>query len=134
MFCFLQLEQVYGEVFRVLKPGSHFVTYEWVSTSKFDPKNPDHVRIIDEINFGNGLPVSHLLCLLCIAVLVMSDRCHCCVLVCFFHVRCRSSSHQQWACLASRTWLTGLMRRAHAPSSTPGRIGCAISVQAATWG
>lgn len=53
-----QLEQVYGEVFRVLKPGSMFVTYEWVSTKKHDPSNPDHVRIMDEINYGNGLPVS----------------------------------------------------------------------------
>mmetsp|Transcript_34893 Transcript_34893/g.77555 ORF Transcript_34893/g.77555 Transcript_34893/m.77555 type:complete len:388 (-) Transcript_34893:1059-2222(-) len=51
-----KLEEVYGEVFRVLKPGSIFVSYEWVSTNKFDPKNPEHVRIIDEINFGNGLP------------------------------------------------------------------------------
>jgi 24-methylenesterol C-methyltransferase len=54
----MQLEQVYGEIFRVLKPGAVFVSYEWVSTKKFDPKNPDHVKIIDEINFGNGLPVS----------------------------------------------------------------------------
>ncbi len=53
-----QLEDVYGEVFRVLKPGSLFVSYEWVSTHKYDPKNPEHVRIMDEINYGNGLPVS----------------------------------------------------------------------------
>lgn len=53
----LQLEDVYAEVFRVLKPGSYFVSYEWVATHKFDPSNKDHVRIIDEINFGNGLPV-----------------------------------------------------------------------------
>ncbi|KXZ48131.1 hypothetical protein GPECTOR_30g227 [Gonium pectorale] len=51
-----KLEQVYGEIFRVLKPGSYFVSYEWVSTAKFDAKNAEHVRIIDEINFGNGLP------------------------------------------------------------------------------
>ncbi len=55
----LQLESVYGEIFRVLKPGSYFVSYEWVSTNKFDPNNAQHVKIIDEINFGNGLPVSH---------------------------------------------------------------------------
>jgi hypothetical protein len=53
-----QLEEVYGEVYRVLKPGSCFVSYEWVATDKFDPDNKDHVRIMDEINFGNGLPVS----------------------------------------------------------------------------
>ncbi|KAG1656055.1 hypothetical protein FOA52_004474 [Chlamydomonas sp. UWO 241] len=51
-----KLEMVYGEVFRVLKPGSMFVTYEWVGTNLFDEKNPDHVRIMDEINYGNGLP------------------------------------------------------------------------------
>lgn len=54
---FLQLEVVYGEIFRVLKPGATFVSYEWVSTPAYNPKNPDHVRIMDEINFGNGLPV-----------------------------------------------------------------------------
>jgi 24-methylenesterol C-methyltransferase len=51
-----KLEEVYGEVFRVLKPGSYFVSYEWVATKEFDPKNAEHVRIMDEINFGNGLP------------------------------------------------------------------------------
>lgn len=54
----LQLEEVYGEVYRVLKPGSYFASYEWVATEKFDPTNQEHVRIMDEINFGNGLPVS----------------------------------------------------------------------------
>lgn len=40
----------------MLKPGGLFLSYEWVSTKAFDPNNPEHVRIIDEINFGNGLP------------------------------------------------------------------------------
>lgn len=52
----LQLEDVYGQIYRVLKPGSMFVSYEWVSTSVYNPKNVEHVRIMDEINFGNGLP------------------------------------------------------------------------------
>jgi ubiquinone/menaquinone biosynthesis C-methylase UbiE len=47
---------VFGEIYRVLKPGGLFLSYEWVSTKAFDPNNDDHVRIIDEINFGNGLP------------------------------------------------------------------------------
>jgi 24-methylenesterol C-methyltransferase len=51
-----KLEEVYGEVYRVLKPGSYFASYEWVATEKFDPTNQEHVRIMDEINFGNGLP------------------------------------------------------------------------------
>jgi hypothetical protein len=63
--CFyLQLEIVYGEIFRVLKPGATFVSYEWVSTPKYDPKNPEHIRIMDEINFGNGLPVRASIALL----------------------------------------------------------------------
>jgi hypothetical protein len=48
---------VFKEVHRVLKPGALFASYEWVSTKAFDPNNKEHVRIIDEINFGNGLPV-----------------------------------------------------------------------------
>ena len=52
-----QLEDVYGQVFKVLKPGALFVTYEWVATPKFDASNPEHVKIMDEINYGNGLPV-----------------------------------------------------------------------------
>lgn len=51
-----QLEQVYGEVFRTLKPGSIFVAYEWVTTPNYDDKNEKHVAIADEIIIGNGLP------------------------------------------------------------------------------
>lgn len=47
---------MFAEVFRVLKPGGVFLSYEWVSTKTFNPNDADHVRIIDEINFGNGLP------------------------------------------------------------------------------
>ena len=61
----LQLEEVYGEVFRVLKPGSYFASYEWVATKEYDPSNPEHVRIMDEINFGNGLPVISCPAMLC---------------------------------------------------------------------
>lgn len=52
----MQLEQVYGEVYRTLKPGSVFVAYEWVTTPAYDPKNETHVAIADEIIIGNGLP------------------------------------------------------------------------------
>ena len=57
---YVQLQAAYAEVFRVLKPGSYFASYEWVSTKEYDPNNRDHVRIIDEINYGNGLPVMPL--------------------------------------------------------------------------
>merc|ERR1712130_302278 len=50
------LKDVYAEIMRVLKPGAKFCSYEWVSTKAYDPNNPEHVRIIDEINYGNGLP------------------------------------------------------------------------------
>lgn len=54
----LQLKEVYAEILRVLKPGAKFASYEWVSTKHYDPKNKQHVQIIDDINYGNGLPVS----------------------------------------------------------------------------
>ncbi len=44
----------------MLKPGSYFASYEWVATKDYNPSNPDHVRIMDEINYGNGLPVNDL--------------------------------------------------------------------------
>jgi len=52
----VQLESVYSEVFRTLKPGSILVAYEWVTTPAYDPTNKQHVAIADEIIIGNGLP------------------------------------------------------------------------------
>ena len=49
-----QLEDVYSEIYRVLKPGALFASYEWVATAKFDPNDAEHVRIMDDINYGNG--------------------------------------------------------------------------------
>jgi len=53
------LNDVYGEVFRVLKPGAYFAGYEWVTTDKYDPENAEHVAIINEICRGNSLPEAH---------------------------------------------------------------------------
>jgi len=50
------LLKVYSEFYRVLKPGGRFVSQEWVSTPLCDKDNKDHVRVLEEINFGNGLP------------------------------------------------------------------------------
>jgi len=47
---------VFKELFRVLKPGSYFGCYEWTMTNKFDPTNPEHVRIKEGIEKGNALP------------------------------------------------------------------------------
>jgi SAM-dependent methyltransferase len=36
---------VYSELFRVLKPGGLYATYEWVVTESFDENDPDHIKI-----------------------------------------------------------------------------------------
>jgi hypothetical protein len=58
MWLMVQLEDVYSEIFRVLKPGAIFASYEWVSTKLYDPENPRHIKVMNGIVFGNGLPVS----------------------------------------------------------------------------
>lgn len=55
--CSARVLQVYSEVYRVLKPGAIFMTYEWVTTPSYDPTNTAHVACVDEIIIGNGLPV-----------------------------------------------------------------------------
>lgn len=49
-------EDVFGECFRVLKPGGYFGTYEWVMTDKYDPNNKTHIKIRQQIEKGNALP------------------------------------------------------------------------------
>jgi 24-methylenesterol C-methyltransferase len=51
-----KLELVYAEAFRILKPGCMFLSYEWVTTPKFDANNTVHQKCIGDINYGNGLP------------------------------------------------------------------------------
>jgi sterol 24-C-methyltransferase len=46
---------VYREAFRLLKPGGLFAAYEWVLTDLFDASNAHHVKMKDDIQFGNGL-------------------------------------------------------------------------------
>jgi len=58
----------------VLKPGSYFASYEWVSTEKYDPNNREHVRIMDSINYGNGLPVQLQLLLSFMLFLLVCSR------------------------------------------------------------
>jgi sterol 24-C-methyltransferase len=48
--------RTYKEVFRVLKPGARFVSYEWVLTDKYDHSNETHRQIRHQIELGNGLP------------------------------------------------------------------------------
>mmetsp|Transcript_24644 Transcript_24644/g.44598 ORF Transcript_24644/g.44598 Transcript_24644/m.44598 type:complete len:400 (-) Transcript_24644:289-1488(-) len=48
----------FSGVNRLLKKGGMFVGYEWIVLPErgFDSKNPDHVRIKEGIEVGNGLP------------------------------------------------------------------------------
>lgn len=51
-----KLEGVYGEIYKVLKPGGTFAVYEWVMTDKYDETNPEHRKIAYEIEIGDGIP------------------------------------------------------------------------------
>jgi sterol 24-C-methyltransferase len=48
-------EDVFSEIFRVLKKGHYFTAYEWCVTDKYDPKNEHHRSIIHKIEHGDGL-------------------------------------------------------------------------------
>ncbi|KAI6019908.1 S-adenosyl-L-methionine-dependent methyltransferase [Pisolithus orientalis] len=49
-------EGVYGEIFKVLKPGGVFGVYEWCMTETWDPSIPSHKELAHQIEFGNGIP------------------------------------------------------------------------------
>ena len=49
------LEGVYGQIFRVLKPGGTFGVYEWLMTDAYDKENPEHREIRLAIELGNGI-------------------------------------------------------------------------------
>ena len=42
-------EQVYREILRVLKPGAIFFDSAWAMTDAYDPQNPEHVKIKEDI-------------------------------------------------------------------------------------
>lgn len=52
--------QAFAEVYRILKPGGLFASYDWCVTSRFDPANEDHQHIKREIMIGNALPDTSL--------------------------------------------------------------------------
>mmetsp|Transcript_72760 Transcript_72760/g.135957 ORF Transcript_72760/g.135957 Transcript_72760/m.135957 type:complete len:392 (+) Transcript_72760:77-1252(+) len=47
---------VYSEIFRVLKPGGVFATYEWGLTDKYNPESEAHRQLKKQIEIGDGLP------------------------------------------------------------------------------
>ncbi|KAG0205969.1 hypothetical protein BGX28_002519 [Mortierella sp. GBA30] len=49
------LEDVYGEAYRVLKPGGVFGCYEYLMTDKYDPSNPEHLRVLQGLQVGGGI-------------------------------------------------------------------------------
>eukprot|EP00735_Rhodelphis_limneticus_P015120 TRINITY_DN927_c0_g1::TRINITY_DN927_c0_g1_i1::g.16073::m.16073 TRINITY_DN927_c0_g1::TRINITY_DN927_c0_g1_i1::g.16073 ORF type:complete len:379 (+),score=120.58,sp/Q6ZIX2/SMT1_ORYSJ/46.60/7e-94,Sterol_MT_C/PF08498.5/1.6e-22,Methyltransf_31/PF13847.1/7.4e-13,Methyltransf_23/PF13489.1/7.9e-12,CMAS/PF02353.15/2.4e-11,Methyltransf_11/PF08241.7/1.5e-09,Methyltransf_11/PF08241.7/9.5e+03,Methyltransf_11/PF08241.7/2.6e+03,Methyltransf_12/PF08242.7/4e+03,Methyltransf_12/PF08242.7/2.3e-08,Methyltransf_12/PF len=48
--------KAYRNIFNALKPGGRFAGYEWIVTPKYDPKNPEHFRIVRKIEEGDALP------------------------------------------------------------------------------
>ena len=50
-----KLEGVYGEIYRVLKPGGVFGVYEWLMTDDYDNTNVEHREIRLQIEVGNGI-------------------------------------------------------------------------------
>ena len=48
---------IYGEVFRLLRPGGGFAAYEYCMTDKYDSENPVHVQLKADIALGGGLLV-----------------------------------------------------------------------------
>ena len=50
------LRRCYAEIFRVLKPGGLFGSFEWALTDKYDAGNEAHRAHALAIQLGNGLP------------------------------------------------------------------------------
>ncbi|KAK3355201.1 S-adenosyl-L-methionine-dependent methyltransferase [Neurospora tetraspora] len=50
-----KLEGVYGEIYRVLKPGGVFGVYEWLMTDNYNNDNVEHRDIRLAIEVGNGI-------------------------------------------------------------------------------
>jgi sterol 24-C-methyltransferase len=50
-----RLEQVYGEIYRVLKPGGKFACYEWCTTDMYDENDITMKKIVHAIEQGNSI-------------------------------------------------------------------------------
>jgi sterol 24-C-methyltransferase len=47
---------VFGEIYRLLKPGAIFTGYEWCMTDNYDASSSEHRRIKKVIEEGDGIP------------------------------------------------------------------------------
>ncbi|WP_419162932.1 sterol methyltransferase [Candidatus Palauibacter sp.] len=47
---------IFGEAFRLLKPGGCFGAYEYCLTDRFDSQDPQHLRLKADLELGGGLP------------------------------------------------------------------------------
>ncbi|OBZ85661.1 Cycloartenol-C-24-methyltransferase 1 [Choanephora cucurbitarum] len=50
-----RLEQVYGEIYRVLKPGGRFACYEWCTTDVYDENDLTMKKVVHGIELGNSI-------------------------------------------------------------------------------
>ncbi|KAI9331621.1 S-adenosyl-L-methionine-dependent methyltransferase [Obelidium mucronatum] len=50
-----RLEEPYAEIFRVLKPGGLFGSYEWCTTEKYDESNLEMKEVIHLVEQGNSI-------------------------------------------------------------------------------
>ncbi|XP_010471758.1 PREDICTED: 24-methylenesterol C-methyltransferase 3-like [Camelina sativa] len=51
-----KLEEVYSEIFRVMKPGALFVSYDWVKTEKYRDDDEEHKDLIQGLERGHAIP------------------------------------------------------------------------------
>ena len=47
---------VYGEIYRLLKPGGRLTAYEYCMTGLFEPDNPEHLRLKADMEYAGALP------------------------------------------------------------------------------
>jgi sterol 24-C-methyltransferase len=50
------IQALFAEMFRVLKPGGQLASYEWCMTPAYDARITEHTEIKRAIELGNGLP------------------------------------------------------------------------------